>query len=309
MTETGQVSASSDISIQSQSSGEVLSLPITAGSMLPPARQSRTLTRRPQSKQPARSSRFNRRKSARKIERARRDLDAHVHPKFARQRTSELSGCAPNGYNDISAAFLDLPGVITGLNTILHGTTVPGRTSEQNENAYSDMTHAYDSSVSNTKPRPKVRIRRPMRHIRRRLIFKATPRDSDNATIEKLISESYQTAADISDALKASTDFLNFVNTTLTNHNLSIPSTLSPQITTLTNYTNTTNNHVAALSNDAASVTKRASAGRRASVARALRSGADPLDIQSSQLSIQEKQNALAIAEQRARGYGSTRAL
>jgi HlyD family secretion protein len=302
MTETGQVSASSDITVESQSSGEVLSIPVATGQHVAAGTAIAYLD--PTTAQEAVTS------AEQDLKSAQLSLAILEEPAATSTLTStenslasaqaDLVDAHQTGYNDVSAAFLDLPTVITGLDTVLHGTTVPGRTSEQNENAYSDIVEPYDSSVVQYETAAETAYQTADAAYTKTLAdFKSTPRDADDATIESLINESYQTAADISDALKASTDFLNFVDTTLTNRNFVIPSTLPGQITTLTNYTTTTNNHVASLSSDAASVTsdERAVTAAQASLSQ-LQAGADPLSIQSSQLSIQEKQDALAVAEQ-----------
>jgi HlyD family secretion protein len=302
MTETGQVSASADISVESQSSGEVLSIPVTAGqhvsagatiAYIDPTSAQQSVVSAEQDLQSAQISLAKLQEPA-----ATSTLTSSQNDLASAQ--ANLINAHQSGYNDISSAFLDLPNVITGLNTVLHGTTVPGRLSEQNENAYSDMAQPYDGTVVQYQSSAESAYQTADASYTKALAdFKATPRDADDATIEALINETYQTAANLSDALKASTDFLNFVDTTLSNHDLSIPSTLPTQINTLTNYTTTTNSHVVALSSDAASVTsdERAVTAATASL-QELQAGADPLDIQSSQLSVQKSQNALSVAEQ-----------
>lgn len=302
MTETGQVSASSNIDVQSQSSGEVLSVPVTAGqhvnagaalAYLDPTTEQQAVVSAQQALQSA------------QIALAQLQEPAATSTLTSAQNTlataqANLVQAHQDGYNDVSTAFLDLPNVITGLDTILHGTTVPGRTSEQNENAYSDMTEPYDSTVVQYRTLAESSYQTAYAAYTQALTdFKSTPRNANDVTIEALINESYQAAADISDALKASTNFLNFVSTTLTNRNLELPSTLTPQINTLTGYTTTTNGNVAALASDAANVTsdERAVTAAQASLAQ-IQAGADQLSVQADQLSIQEKQDALAIAEQ-----------
>ncbi len=302
VTETGQVSASSNIDVQSQSSGEVLSIPVTAGehvsagtalAYIDPTTAQQNVVSAEQALQSAQIALAQLQEPA-----ATSTLTSAQNALATAQ--ANLVQVHQTGYNDISTAFLDLPNVITGLDTILHGTTVPGRTSEQNEYAYSDMTEPYDSTVIEYRTAAESAYQTAYTSYTQTLAdFKSTSRDASDATIEALITESYQTAADISDALKASTDFLNFVNTTLTNRSLELPSTLLPQINTLTGYTTTTNGNVAALASDAANVTsdERAVTAAQASLAQ-IEAGADPLQVQADELTIQMKQAALAAAEQ-----------
>jgi HlyD family secretion protein len=300
--ETGQVSASSNIDIQSKSSGEVLSIPVAAGTHVTAGTALAYLdpTTAQQNVVSARQSLQSAQISLAKLEQPAATSTLTSSENSLASAEANLVQAHQSGYNDISAAFLNLPTVITGLDTVLHSSTVPGRTSTQNENSYSDMTELYDPTVVQYRLAAESSYQTAYASYTKALAdFKSTPRDADNATIEALINESYQAAANISDALKASTNFLNFVNTTLTNRQLSPPSTLAGHINTLTSYTSTTNNNVATLSNDAASVTSdiRAVAATQASLD-SIKSGADPLDIQSSQLSVQMKQDALAQAEQ-----------
>ncbi|MFI5260666.1 MAG: efflux RND transporter periplasmic adaptor subunit [Candidatus Paceibacteria bacterium] len=302
ITETGQVSASSNIDIQSKSSGEVLSLPVTAGqhvlagdalAYLDPTTARQNLTSARQALQSAQLAlaKLQEPASAPTLTSAQNSLAS---------AQANLVQSHQTGYNDVSAAFLTLPNVITSLDSVLHGMTIPGRTSQQNESGYSDMIEPFDSTVVQYRVAAESAYQTAYTAYTQALAdFKATPRDADNATIESLLNESYRAAADLSDALKASTNFLNLVNTTLTNRGLSLPSTLTGHISALTSDTTTTNSSVAALAGDVASVTSndRAVIAAQASLA-SVQAGTDPLDIQSSQLSVQMKQDALAVAEQ-----------
>ncbi len=302
MPETGQVSASSNVTIQSQSSGEVLSIPVAAGehlaagaviAYLDPTTAQQGVTSAEQSLQSAQLS-------LQKLQEPANAATLTSAENALASAQANLTNAHENGYNDVAAAFLDLPTAVTGLNNVLHQTTVPGRTSQQNEYAYSDMVTSYDSTVTQYQTAAESAYQAAYASYNATLAeFKATPRTADDATVEKLISDAYQTAASVSDALKASTNFLNLVNTTLTDHNLSLPSTLPGHVNALTGYTTTTNSHVAALSADAASVSsdERAVAAAQASLDQ-VKAGADPLDIQSSQLSVEMKRVALAQAEQ-----------
>jgi len=301
MSETGQVSASSNVSIQSESSGEVLSIPVSAGqhvsagtalAYLDPTTAEQGVT---SAKQALRSAQI----SLAKLQEPATAVSLTSAQNSVASAEANLVQIHETGYNDVSAAFLTLPGVITGLDTVLHGFTIPGRTSQQNESAYSDMVATYDSSVAQYQQSAESAYQTAYAaYVKTLADFKSTPRSANDATIEALITESYKTAASIGDALKAATSFLNFVNSTLTNRGLSLPTTLAAHISTLTGYTTSTNSSVASLSSDTASVTsnERALAAAQAQLTQT-QTGADPLDIQSSELAVQMKQDALAQAQ------------
>jgi HlyD family secretion protein len=301
ITETGQVSASSNIDILSKSSGEVLSIPVTAGQQvgagaalayLDPTTAKENVTSAQQALQAAQIA-------LAKLQQPATASDITSSENSVATAQANLVQAHESGYNDISAAFLDLPNIITGLDTVLHGTTVPGRTSEQNINAYSDIAEPLDVAVVQYRTAAEDAYQAAdAAFTTSQADFKSTPRSADDATVEALVTESYQAAASISDALKASTNFFNFVNTTLTDHHLSLPMSFAGHLSTLTGYTTTVNTHVATLSADTASITsdERAVAAAQASLAQ-LQTGADTLDIQSSQLSVQMKQDALKVAQ------------
>ncbi|MHB1769978.1 MAG: efflux RND transporter periplasmic adaptor subunit [Minisyncoccota bacterium] len=301
MAETGQVSASSNVSIESQSAGEVLSVPVAAGqhvvagtalAYINPTTAQESVTSAEQALQAARIA------LAKLSEPAATSSMTSAQNAVANAQAN-LTAAHTSGYNDVSSAFLDLPGVLNGLDTVLHGYKVPGRTSQENESAYNDIVQPYDATVVQYSAAAESSFITAQNSYNAALAtFKATPRSASDAQIESLVQQTYQAAADLSDALKASTNFLNFVDTTLTNHSFSIPPILISQIASLTAYTNTTNANVAALSADTTSVTSDGLALTSAQAELAqLQAGADPLDIQADQLAIREKQDSLAQAE------------
>ncbi len=301
MAETGQVSASTNVNVQSQSSGEVLSVPVTAGqhvvagtalAYIDPVTAQENVTSAEQALQGARIA------LAQLTEPVATSTLTSAQNSVANTQAN-LTAARTAGYNDVSSAFLDLPGVLNGLDTILHGYLVPGRTSQQNENAYNDIVQPYDATVVQYSTAAESSFITAQNSYTAALAaFEATPRSASAVQIASLVQQTYQAAADLSDALKASTNFLNFVDTTLTDHAFSIPPILTNQIASLTAYTNTTNANVAALSADTTNVTSDGLAltSAQASLAQ-LQAGANPLDIQADQLAIQEKQDALAQAE------------
>lgn len=301
MSETGQVSASSNVNIQSQSSGEVLSIPVTAGQHVAAGTALAYLdpTTAEENVASARDALQSAQLALAKLQEPAATSTLISSQNEIATAQANLAAAHTNDYNDVAAAFLDLPNVIDGLDTTLHGYQVPGRMSEENENAYSDMIAPYDAAVVGYRSAAESSFLTAQASYATALAaFKATARSASDTQIESLVQETYQAAADLSDALKASTNFLNLVNTTLTDRQLSIPTLLTSQIAALTASTNTTDVHVAALSADTTSVAndERALAAAQASQEE-LQTGADPIDIQTDQLAIQEKQNALAAAQ------------
>ncbi len=301
LAETGQVSATSQVDLQSQSSGEVLAVPVAPGTHVAAGTAIAVLD--PTNAQSALQSAEQNLQSSQialaKLQEPATAVTLTQAQNAVASAQVSLTQAHTTGYNDVSAAFLQLPAVMTALDTTLHGTTVPGRTSQQNENAYADMVSPYDANVTQYEQIAESSYQTALASYNTALAtFKSTPRDASDDQIQALVSQSYQAAANISDALKASTNFLNFADTTLSNRQLNIPTPLSSGITLLTNDTSQTNANVSALSNDSTTVTssERSLLAAQASLAQ-VQTGADPLDIQSAQLAVQEKQAAVTTAQ------------
>lgn len=276
MSETGQVSASSNIDVQSKSGGEVLSLPVTAGQHVGAGAALAYID-------PTTAEQAVR--SAQQALQSAQIALATTQGSLVQTRTS--------AYNDVSAAFLNLPNVITGLDSVLHGYTVPGHTYQMNAIAYSNITQPYDTHIAQYGILAESTYQKASTSYTKALVdFKSTPRTADNATLDALINESYQAVANLSDALRASTNFLDAVNTAFINQNTIAPSTLAGHINTLVGYTNTTNSYVTTLANDIANLAS------NTQVFTDSQAETDPLNIQSSKLSLQMKQDALAQARQ-----------
>jgi HlyD family secretion protein len=302
MTETGQVSASSNIAIDSQASGEILSVPVQPGEHVDAGAVLATIdpTAAQQSLENAEASLESAQISLAKLEEAAATSTLIDDQNAVANAQAQQVQAYDQAYDDVSSAFLNLPSVISGLNTILHGNVVPGRTYEENEAAYSDLISQYEPTVGTYEANAESSYQTAYTSFQSALAtFNATPRDASDADMQTLINQSYQATASLSDAMKASTDFLSFVNTTLTNRETPVPSTLPTAIASLTTYTNEVNSSVSALSGDVGSVTTNADslAAAQATLAQ-LQSGPDPLDVQSSELSIQQQQEAVAAAQQ-----------
>lgn len=299
--ETGQVSATSQVDLQSKSSGQVLQVLVAPGQHVAAGTALAYLdgTNAQAALRSAQSNLAAAQLSLQKIQEPADAVSLTQAQNSVASAQAAVTQAHTSGYNDVTSAFLDLPNTVSGLDNILHSSIVPGNTSEQNENAYADMVSTIDPSVTQYMTTAETAYQTAYTAYTKAIAdFKSTPRTATDAQLEALVQESYTASADISDALKASSNFLNFTSTTLTAHHLGVPSILTTQINSLTTYTNQTNSHVSALSNDTATVvsSERSLAAAQATLAKT-QTGADPLDVQSSQLSVQRSQDAVTSAQ------------
>jgi multidrug efflux pump subunit AcrA (membrane-fusion protein) len=222
-----------------------------------------------------------------------------------------------SSFDTMSSAFIDFQTVMVGLQgfttgndlnkfqtnpdayvnlmpTYLQGSVLPYRDSLQA--AYQGAVSAYQQNLSD---------------------YHAASRASSPASLAALLSETYQTAKTISEAVKSGKDMINFVvnNYPVGQGFLPLPSMTNTFQTNLGNYTATVNGDISNLANAQAAITSdqtalnnaRLSLGEAQDTLAALQAGADPLDVQSQNLSIQQAQLSLQTAQQNL-AYTSLRA-
>lgn len=235
---------------------------------------------------------------------------------------SDLKKAYDDGFNTVSNTFLDLPGVMTGLQDMLYGTSL--NAGQANVSYYSDAVKGYDSRVVQYKDDVDMNYQKARDEYNQNFAdYKAATRSSDTATIESLINETYETTKSIAETVKSANNLIQFYEDKLAEHGLKPPAAANTHLTTLNTYTTKTNQFLGDLlaiqntlkqSKDSISSAESdlqtmdqnnpfdlAAAGQSVqektiSLAK-LKAGADPLDIQSQQLAVKQKENALLDAE------------
>lgn len=222
------------------------------------------------------------------------------------QATSSLQTAYDSGFNTITSTFIDLPGIISGLQDVVHGSEV--NKGQDNVSAYIDMVKNYSSDVQGYADKATAAYTTARAAYDQNFSdYQATSRSASNQTIVSLIDETYATTKDIADSIKAMNDLLNFVHDQLTTHGIPVPAILTSQQSQLSTYASQDNTHVSALSSAENTITTdQQSIQEKQDALTKLTQGPDPLDIQSDQLSIQQKQQALVTAQQALADYTIT---
>lgn len=150
-----------------------------------------------------------------------------------------------SGFNAVSSAFLTLPDVMTGLNTVLHGTAL-GTSGQQNVDYYVNMVdsieqkensvaHAYGENAEAAYDTARTSYDANFTN------YKATSRDADNAAIKTLIGETYATTKLIANAVKSATNLIQYYKDERTEANKNIVAAADTHLTQLNSYTSQTN--------------------------------------------------------------------
>ncbi len=221
------------------------------------------------------------------------------------QSNTNLAKAYDDGFNSVSSTFIDLPTIMTGVDSTLHNSDVTAGINQQRnidfygdaatqietsanagralsykndaENAYQKAKTAYDQNFSD---------------------YKNSNRSDDVATINALVKETYDTAVLVSDSVKSASNLIQYYQDLITSQNRTPVVKSTTQLNTLSGYTGTMNSDVTNLSNAKTTIANDIVAipEQQASLLK-LQTGADTLDIQSAQLTVTQRQNALQDAK------------
>lgn len=240
------------------------------------------------------------------------------------------------GYNSVSSAFLDLPTVLTGLNSTFYDDTI--QTNYYNIDWYVNQVSENQTKASEYKSKFATAYTAARKNYDKNLDnYKTSSRTSSEAVIESLISETYETVKLVADAVKAANTFLDFVQDDLSTRNATIPTILGTHQTLIDTYTSKTNTPLSNLSGAKNSIQSNKESitnadrtisektesltdlkngateneiktseekikEREESLVKIL-AGVDPLDIKSQELTIEQRKNALADAKDKLADY------
>lgn len=198
-----------------------------------------------------------------------------------------------DGFSSIANAFLDLPNVMSGLNGVLLGYDFSGN--QANVDYYSDAVQSYNSNVTIYRNDAYNKYQTAKTAYDKNFAdYKAASRSSDTATIDSLINETYNTTKSIADAVKSTYDLIQFYQDQLIQRNLKVSNISNTHISNLNSYTSTTNNHLNDLLSAQNTIKSDNQTINNATKSLAQMDKNNPLDIASAEASIKEKEDALA---------------
>jgi len=219
----------------------------------------------------------------------------------------DLKKSYDDAFTAISNAFLDLPAIMSGLESVLVGSGV-----QDNASYYYDLVKSFDDSALTFKSSAVETYNTArLAYDKNFLDYKATSRYAETDAIESLLHESYETTKTIAEALKNTDNFLSFTYDRLSTNRQFIPAQLSAQRSSISGYIDQTNSHLQSLLNNVNTITNtkeeiessERSIEEKIESLKQLKAGTDALDLKSGQLSVAQKQNALLDAQQTLANY------
>jgi HlyD family secretion protein len=316
---SGQVASSNQIDIKPKASGTVLTVNVSAGQEV----KAGTLIARLDSSdaqktvRDAQSSLDSAKLSLEKLQQpvdqlsllqSENSLSQAIEAKQKAQ--NDLVKTYDSGFNDVSNAFLNLPTVMSGLNSILFSSSI--KIGQTNIDYYADSVSQYDETIVQYKDDAYEAYTVARASYDKNLDdYKAASRFSSTSTVESLINETYNTTKLIAEAIKSTTNIIQLYQDALIKKNLTPNTVSTTHLASLTSYTATTNTYVSSLLGDKNTIDSsqqsllnddRAIAEKTESLAN-LKAGTDPLDIKSQQLTITQREIALADAKEALANY------
>ena len=215
-------------------------------------------------------------------------------PRLKQEAEDALAKTYEEGFSSVTKVFLDIPSIMSGLENTLFNNTV--QSTQDNITWYvNQIDHRYDERGKVIRYRDDVydAYNRARTSYNSNFDnYKTTSRSADKQTIEELISQTYDTTKIIADTVKEASNFIDFVKDTLERYDLAVPSIISTHQSSLNSYTDKTSTHLINLLNVKNSI-KNAKEGIV---------DAD-LDIQSQELTVRQRENALLDAKEKLADY------
>lgn len=222
----------------------------------------------------------------------------------------DLNKSYEDGFNNVADSFLDLPTAITGLYEVLFDKDFSA--SQQNIDFYFDAAKTYDEKATAYKENAlKSYLNAKTAYDNNFNNYKKTTRYSSNNDIEAVINETYETVRTIAEAVKNANNLIQFYKDKLTERNIKTNSGTDAALSNLNEYTGKTNTFLINLLSVKNTIKNsknnlidadRAIAEKTESLSK-LKAGADTFDIQSSELAVKQRENALLDVEEKLADY------
>ena len=311
---SGQVSASNQLDIQAKTAGEIVSVSVASGQQVSAGQLIVTID--PSDAQKAvRDAEAN-------VESAKLSLEKLLKPaeglqliqsentlakaKESKQNAEDnLEKAYDDGFNNVANAFLDLPEAMSGLEDIL--VSNDASQNYDNLNFYGDSSSRNSSKAGTYKQQTAENYNSARKAYDTNFEhYKATNRFSDKKTIEALISETYETTKLIAEAVKSANNLIQLYRDETQQTGRTPIAISATHLSSLSSYTATTNSNLSSLLNATNSfktyrdsiVNAERTIAENTQSLNDLKAGAEELDIRSAELTVMQRENALADARQ-----------
>jgi HlyD family secretion protein len=212
-------------------------------------------------------------------------------PKNKEKAQKDLEKAYSDGFNYVANAFLDLPAILTGLRDILIGDNFTKGV--WNADYFVNAVKIYDEKVVQFRNDAYAKYQQARKDYDQNFIdYKSATRFSDQAAIEALIEETYNTSKNVAEAVKSANNLIQFYEDKLADKNLKPETLANTFLSSLNAYTGQTNSHLLNLLNVKNGIENDKDAILNSD-----------LDIRSQELAVKQRKNALLDAEEKLADY------
>ncbi len=210
---------------------------------------------------------------------------------------TSLSTASGNGFDAAASAETDIATILPGIDTILNGASDVPSHGGSFSNAYVTIVQDEAPTASTLRDQARASLDAAQASYQQTTaLYQAASRTSSPADIQNLLQSMQETATKTNQAVKDANAFLNLINDTLTQHDLlTVPPSLSSQMTTLSSYTSKANSDASSITSAISSITN---AQQDVSSDQQSISGGTPLAIQSAELSLAKAKESVADAQE-----------
>jgi HlyD family secretion protein len=253
LSESGQVTATNQINIQTKASGNITWVGVKSGDTVRTGQVIATIdnTSAKQAVSDAEAS-----LATAKLQYQQDQAQAPVSFQNAQNNLQTAQTNLINEYNNafttISNAYLDLPTVMTGMESVLAGYDMSPSKTQENVDAIANTFNndqrltiqPFATSAQNDTTAARAAYNPSL------LAYKQLTRTSDTAVTETMITQSISTASAMSQALQSQLNFLGEAVDLANQYNIRLPSTITTLQNTDRGYLTTTNNDLQSLLNE-----------------------------------------------------------
>lgn len=248
LSESGQVSATSEVTIASKAAGTVLAIYVKPGTHVGAGTAIAKIdaTDALKAVRDAELSLETARLTYDKAVESATDIELLQAKNAVANAEITLDKTRDTSYASIASIYTDLGTVVGGIDSVLHESDVTGRENQENIDAYADLVSNNDTSISMYKHSAEDSYVAAVTAYNTALAtYKATARGVSNDELLKLAQTTYVAAQAVADATKNTHDFFDRVSADYTLYNLGTSPVLAGLIVSVNGYTTTINANLA----------------------------------------------------------------
>ena len=266
---SGQVSASNQININPTVSGTITEIKVNPGDSVKQGQTLFTIDSTTAQKA-VRDAQIN-------LQSAQLSLQKLQIQNSTGNTDATLTKSYSDGFDAVSSTFLDLPSTITGVQNILAQNNLSDNVARSSGNTATNYRNKAETDYYNANSAYQTNKKS----------YGSANYSSKQSDIDTLIEETYNTTSLLATAIKDLNDYVNYIAS-----DTGRPADFTSTQTTLSGYTNTINGHLSALLMAESSIKSAKDALPN-----------NNIDLQSAQITVTQRQNALADAEQNLSDY------